>query len=66
MNQKLKDDPFYFDALLCEDCGSTQEVYSHRFNDNVKCLRCVNDLMRAAEPKKNKYLLPVKGEDENE
>jgi reverse gyrase len=47
-----KDDLFYYDALMCADCGSNYEVYQNRFNNRVLCLKCINDKLRESEDKK--------------
>lgn len=46
-----RNDPFNFTYLKCEDCGSTSDLYMNRFRDNVKCLECINKLLKKAEEK---------------
>lgn len=48
MNDKKRNDPFYFAALKCEDCGSVKDLYTHRILDTVKCVDCINKLLELA------------------
>lgn len=42
MNQKLKNDPRYYDPLACQSCGSKIDLCAHRYHDDLLCMDCLN------------------------
>ena len=39
---KNANNPFFFEAIWCRECQSTENLYLHRYNEEVMCKCCVN------------------------
>jgi len=49
-----ENNPFYFEALKCRECESTENLYQHRYNETTLCVHCVNKLLAEESNKQEK------------
>ena len=52
-----KDDPYYFESMMCDTCDSRENLYRHRYNDRVRCLSCVNGQLIQASKEQEATLI---------
>ena len=49
MTEREKNNLFYFDSVKCDECGSTEDVYKNRYNEQCLCNVCINKKLKESE-----------------
>lgn len=49
MTEKEKNNLYYFESVKCGECGSRDDVYKNRYNEQCLCLVCLNNKLKESE-----------------